>query len=209
MDELISRKYGKLTVIEYAGTHTSPCGTKRNMWRCKCECGKEVIVAANNLKNGSTKSCGCWKYGKIKEHNTTHAGSKDRLYKIWLGMKRRCNSPKDKSYKRYGAKGIKVCDEWNNSYQSFKEWAYANGYDDSAEFHKCTIDRIDNNGDYEPNNCRWVDMNVQANNTSKNHYVELNGVKMSIAEFSRVMNISRNHAWYYINKFDKEIANGR
>lgn len=209
MSDLIGRRFGRLTVVGFERTHATPCGTKRKMWRCKCECGKETVVAENNLKNGSTKSCGCWKHEKLKEHNTLHGDSNDRLYLIWKNMKRRCNSPNDKRYETYGGKGIKVCEEWNDSYQSFKEWAYTNGYDDSAEFQECTLDRIDNEGDYEPSNCRWVDRITQANNTSKNHHVELNGIKMTIAEFARTMNISKNHAWYYIDKFEREVMNGQ
>lgn len=205
MSDFISRQFGRLTVIGFDGIHTTPCGTRKKMWQCKCECGKETVVAENNLKNGTTKSCGCWKRDKLNEHNTVHGGSNDRLYGIWKNTKRRCNSPNDKHYDTYGGRGIKVCEEWNNNYQSFKEWSYANGYDDSAEFQECTLDRIDNNGDYEPSNCRWVDRITQANNTSKNHYVELNGIKMTIAEFARTMNISKNHAWYYIDKFEREV----
>ena len=123
-------------------------------------------------------------------------------------MKRRCNSPKDSHYELYGGRGIKVCDEWNN-YENFKEWAYSNGYDETAKFGNCTIDRIDNDGDYSPENCRWVDRITQANNTSRNRYVEFEGQRLTIAEFARVMNIDKNHAWYYVNKFDKEIENGR
>lgn len=201
--DLISRRFGRLTVIGIEGVHTTPCGTKRRMWRCRCDCGKESVVAENNLKNGSTKSCGCWKANGLRQYNTKHGGSNDRLYGIWKNMKRRCNSKNDKRYDTYGGKGIKVCNEWNDSYQSFKDWAYANGYNDSAEFQECTLDRIDNNGDYEPNNCRWVDKVVQANNTSKNHYIEFNGTKMTIAEFARIMKISKNQAWYYIDKLER------
>lgn len=207
MSDLISRQFGRLTVIEYSGVHITPCGTRRKMWKCRCECGKETVVAGNNLKNGSTKSCGCWKYSKIKEHNTKHGGVHDRLYGIWKNMKRRCISPKDKRYPDYGGKGISVCDDWN-VYENFRKWAYENGYDEKAEYGNCTIDRIDNNGNYEPSNCRWTDRITQANNTSRNHYVELNGQRMTIAEFSRAMNISKNHAWYYLNKFEREVANG-
>lgn len=207
MDDCISRQFGRLTVIDFEGTHTTPCGTKRKMWRCKCECGKETVVAENNLKNGSTKSCGCWKHEKLKEHNTVHGGANDRLYGIWKNMKRRCNSTKDSHYESYGGKGIQVCDEWND-YANFKKWAYENGYDENAEFGDCTIDRIDNNGDYTPSNCRWVNRTAQANNTSKNRYVDFQGKRLTIAEFARVMNIDKNHAWYYVDKFDREVANG-
>ena len=209
MSDLIDRQFGRLTVVGCVGTRKSPCGTKRKLWKCRCECGNEITANTSNLLNGNTRSCGCLRVSRINEYNTVHGGSHDRLYGIWKNMKRRCNSPSDKNYKTYGEKGVEVCEEWSNSYQSFKEWAYANGYDDSAEFQKCTLDRIDNDGNYEPSNCRWVDKLVQANNTSKNHPVELNGIKMTIAEFARVMNISQNHAWYYINKFEKEVSNGQ
>lgn len=209
MDDLTGKRFGLLTVIKNAGTHITSGGSKKKLWLCRCDCGTVKTVRGENLKNGSTKSCGCWKLEKFKEHNTFHGGSNDRLYGIWKNMKRRCNSPNDKRYETYGEKGIKVCKEWSDSYQSFKEWAYANGYDDSAEFQKCTLDRIDNDGDYEPSNCRWVDKITQANNTSKNHHVELNGIKMTIAEFARAMNISKNHAWYYIDKFEREVMNGQ
>jgi len=113
-DDLISRQFGKLTVIEYVGVHTTPCGTRRKMWKCRCECGNETVVAENNLKNGSTKSCGCWKRSMIKEHNTKHGGVHDRLYGIWKSMKYRCNNPNDSHYSAYGGKGIHVCEEWSN-----------------------------------------------------------------------------------------------
>lgn len=205
--DLIDRRFGRLTVIDFEGIHATPCGTRRKMWRCRCECGNESVIAENNLKNGTTKSCGCWKYEKIKERNTLHGGSNDRLYGIWKNMKRRCNSPKDSHYEFYGSRGIKVCEEWSD-YANFKRWAYANGYDDNAEFGDCTLDRIDNDGDYAPFNCRWVNRITQANNTSRNRYVKFQGKRLTIAEFARVMNIDKNHARYYVEKFDKEMANG-
>lgn len=208
MADLIDRQFGRLTVIEYVGLHTTPCGTRRRMWKCRCECGKETIVSENNLKNGSTKSCGCWKQQRIKDYNTVHGGTSDRLYGIWKNMKRRCNSPKDSHYETYGGKGIKVCEEWANSYEAFKKWAYENGYDEDAKTGDCSIDRIDNNGDYEPSNCRWVNRITQANNTSRNRYVEFQGKRLTIAEFAKTMNISKNKAWYYVDKFDREVANG-
>lgn len=207
MSDLIGREFDYLTVIEYVGTHTTPCGTKRKMWKCRCKCGNETIVNTSSLINGTTKSCGCWKLSKIIEHNTKHGGVNDRLYGIWKSMKRRCNSPNDSHYESYGGRGISVCEEWND-YEPFKKWAYENGYDENAAFGNCTLDRIDNNDDYKPSNCRLVDRVTQANNTSRNRYVEFEGQRLTIAEFARVMNINKNHARYYVNKFDKEIENG-
>lgn len=206
--DLTGNRYGRLTVLGYRGVHVTPCGTARRLWECRCECGAIKTVQEINLKNGSTKSCGCWKYSQIKKHNTKHGGVHDRLYGIWKSMRHRCNNPKDSHYSAYGGKGIRVCEEWDD-YKHFKEWAYEHGYDENAEFGECTIDRIDNNGNYEPSNCRFVDRLTQANNTSQNHFVVLNGRKMTIAEFARAMNIDKNHAWYYINKFEREVMDGQ
>ena len=208
MSDLIERHFGRLTVVALDGVHESPCGTKRKMWRCICDCGNETVVSTSNLLNGTTKSCGCWKHEKLREHNTIHNGTHDRLYGIWKNMKHRCNNPKDSRFNVYGKKGVKVCEDWNE-YENFKTWAYSNGYDENAEFGECTLDRIDNDGNYDPSNCRFVDRLTQANNTSQNHFVEFNGYRMTIAEFARVMNIDKNHAWYYINKFERGIANGQ
>lgn len=204
---LIDREFGRLTVIEYVGLHTTPCGTRRRMWKCRCECGKETVVSENNLKNGSTKSCGCWKQQRIKDYNTVHGGASDRLYGIWKNMKRRCNNENDSHFAYYGGKGIKVCDEWND-YSNFRAWALSNGYDENADFGECTIDRIDNDGNYSPANCKWSNRTEQANNTSRNRYVEFQGKRLTIAEFARTMNISKNKAWYYVDKFDREVTNG-
>lgn len=207
--DLIGKRFNRLTVIDRDGTYVAPCGSKRAMWKCLCDCGKIVIASTINLTSGNTKSCGCLKAERIIKFNTTHGGSHDRLYGIWKSIKRRCNSPKDSHYAEYGGKGVSVCKEWSDNYDSFKKWAYENGYNPTAEYGECTIDRIDNNGNYEPTNCRWTNNVVQANNTSRNHHVELNGIKMTIAEFARTMNIDKNHAWYYINKFEKEVSDGQ
>jgi hypothetical protein len=160
--DLTGKKFGRLTVLKYHATIS-----RRAMWECECECGKRSIVRGGHLIAGATKSCGCLgkenaSKAKIKHGDTI--GEHSRLYGVWQNMKNRCNNTNLKGYKDYGGRGITVCDEWLNSYSSFKEWAVANGYDDSAPRGKCTIDRIDNDGNYEPSNCRFVDSFVQVSN---------------------------------------------
>lgn len=143
----------------------------RIKWECKCDCGNTTVVTGSNLISGHTKSCGCLNSKMTSERNKTlklrHNGSNDRLYEVWKGMKARCNNPNNKRYPQYGGNGIKLCKEWNNDYQAFKEWAYSAGYDENAAFGECTIDRIDVNGNYEPNNCRWITNAEQQKNKKK------------------------------------------
>lgn len=207
-ETMIGKRFGRLTVVGREKTYVAPCGTKRAMWKCLCDCGNEIVASTINLTSGNTKSCGCLKTERIVLFNTSHGGTHDRLYGIWKSMKHRCNNPNDSHYGTYGGKGISICDEWND-YKCFKDWAYKHGYDEDAEYGECTLDRIDNDGNYEPSNCRFVNRLIQANNTSKNHIIELNGHKMTIAEFARIMNIDKNHAWYYIDKFEREVENGQ
>lgn len=138
---------------------------------CQCDCGNEKVILASSILNGTTRSCGCLnrEVARNLSHNATHRETKTRLYRVWQGIKRRIYNPHTKKYPIYGGRGIKMCDEWTHSYESFRDWALANGYDPNAKFGVCTIDRIDPNGDYEPSNCRWVDLKVQAQNKRSTH----------------------------------------
>lgn len=162
--DLTGQKYGRLTVIERAGRTAHGEHAK---WVCLCECGNVTTVIGKNLRNGNTTSCGCAhkeQMSQIGKANRTHGKSHTRLHKVWAGMIGRCYNPRKPYYKWYGGRGITVCDEWRNDFQSFYDWAMANGYDPDAPRWDCTIDRIDVDGNYEPSNCRWVTMAEQNKN---------------------------------------------
>lgn len=154
------------------------------MWWCVCDCGKEKSVWSHSLLCGSTRSCGCLQKEVAISRNFKHGRSNTRLCRIFQCMKTRCYNKNFPEYKSYGGKGIRICDEWLNDQAKFYEWAEANGYDDSL-----TIDRIDVCGDYEPDNCRWVDRFVQANNKSTNIRLDFRGETHTMAEWARIMQI--------------------
>lgn len=158
--DLTAMKFGRLTVIEQAGCD----GYGKIMWRCRCDCGNEKITHGRNLLNGSCKSCGCLNLDAKRELSKYHGLSTEerRLYTCWKSMISRCFNPKNKSYQDYGGRGITVCKEWadrKTGFISFLQWAKTNGYAQNL-----SIDRINFNGNYEPQNCRWADWIVQANN---------------------------------------------
>lgn len=180
-DIQIGDVFGKLTVV--ALDKPSKRSIER-MWLCRCECGNMKSANDARLKIGHVKSCGCFMSQRIRETQTTHGQTKTPLYAVWRGIKARCNNPRHKAYARYGGRGITVCEEWNNSFETFKDWAYANGY--SQEL---SIDRIDNDKGYSPDNCRWADVYTQANNMSHNITFCYNGETHTVAEWARILNV--------------------
>lgn len=185
--DLTGEIIGRLLVIEEIKGYKD----KSNVyWKCKCDCGNTTYVLSSNLIGGTTKSCGCLKNEMARERFKTHGDSRPgadlfRLYSIWCGIKQRCNNTHNHAYKYYGGSGISVCKEWEDDYVSFREWSLANGYSDDM-----TIDRIDCNGDYSPENCRWVDMSVQNNNKDNIRRYEYNGESHTITEWSDITGIS-------------------
>jgi len=158
--DIVGKKFGRVSVLKMAGVSSS----HKSLCECKCDCGNTFICLATNLIQGKTESCGCAQAEATSNRSKTHGESHTRLYRVWQGMKERCNSPNHISFSLYGGRGISVCKEWDNSYELFKEWAESTGYDYLAARGECTLDRIDCNGNYEPSNCRWVSMKEQSNN---------------------------------------------
>ena len=194
--DLIGQRFGRLVVIKEEGRDQNG----RVLLQCKCDCGNEVIVRSDSLRNGSCKSCGCLRKELSSERNTTHGHSNEKLYRVWRGMLRRCYDPKYTAYNRYGGRGIEVCEEWRNNYESFRDFMLSQGYDEYGPSYENTIDRIDNNGSYCPENCRVVSMKTQSLNKSNNHYITYNLKKMTVTEAAEKNNLT-NHQVF--NRLDK------
>lgn len=179
-NDLTGQKFGRLTVLKHAGYNESG---HTALWECTCECGKVVTVRGTNLISGSTTSCGCYKHEFLVEYHTTHGDRDTRIYNIWSKMRGRCN---DKTDADYGGRGITVCEEWDKSFEVFRDCAIANGYADHL-----TIDRIDNNGNYCPENCRWTDARQQARNRRSNNVITFNGETHLAIEWDEILGFSR------------------
>lgn len=157
--DITGQRFGKLTAIRYDHKDEE----NKAVWECICDCGNTVFVPGKRLRSGNTISCGCSKVERARLMKFKDGRTKDRLYNVWETMLKRCYNKNCSTYRRYGGRGIAVCEDWHE-YANFREWAYKNGYDENAKRGKCTIDRIDNNGSYCPGNCRWVGMDVQTKN---------------------------------------------
>lgn len=181
--DIKNQQFHMLTVRNYYGKNNQ----NKSLWLCDCECGKSTIVTTADLKRGHVKSCGCLQKLTIRKLKTTHGNSYSRLYTIWESMKQRCYNPNSKEYLRYGGRNIVMCEEWRNNFENFYQWSINNNYSDIL-----TIDRIDNDGNYEPNNCRWSTFISQQNNRSNNHYLVYNNERHTVSEWSRILNIPRH-----------------
>ena len=177
--DITGEKFSRLTVLEYAGVDKF----RLRLWKCRCDCGNEIITAGARLRNGQTKSCGCLQ--KENFNCTKHNMSRTRPYVIWGDMKHRCYYVKDKRYNDYGGRGIKICDRWLHSFENFWE-DMQEGYSDNL-----SIDRINVNGNYEPNNVKWSTCKQQSNNMRSNVVVEFNHIKHTVSEWSTILGIKQ------------------
>lgn len=202
-ESFIGKKKNFLTVI---GLTKLENGHKAFI--CKCDCGKIKQYECTHWNKGIVKSCGCLQKELLSESNRKHGHSGDRLYKVWSSMLNRCYYENKENYRNYGGRGIRVCDEWRYDFSRFYQWAMENGYDYNAEFAKCTLDRIDPDGNYEPDNCRWVDAKTQANNKrpssewKKRKLIswKINGIEKTREEWCKEYGISLPTVLYRINK---------
>lgn len=175
---IVGKRFGRLIALE------KTIFKNRKYWICKCDCGKSTLVTYSDLKRSHTTSCGCYHTERIRSAKT-HGVSRTRIYKIYKGMKQRCYNSNNPNYKDYGLKGVKVCDEWLDDPSAFYEWSIKNGYKPSL-----TIDRIDSNKGYSPNNCRWATRLQQSNNLNTNKVIEFKGESRNLSEWSKITKIN-------------------
>lgn len=176
--DLTGQRFVRLTVLSRNAEKSDL--KKHSYFNCICDCGNTRVVASGDLKNGSSKSCGCITKETTITRNTKHGEGHTNLYEVWCAIKARCCNSTNKAFKNYGGRGITICDEWK-LFVNFKEWALRTGYGKGL-----SIDRIDNDGNYEPHNCRWTTRKVQTNNTRRNNRFEYNGELKTISELADI-----------------------
>lgn len=195
-EDLTGQRFGRLVVQERLPKNDGHV----SWWLCKCDCGNVKQVRGSCLKRGDTKSCGCLSRELASERGKSllrkHGWYGTRLYGIWHNIVDRCSNPKSLAYKHYGGRGIKMCKEWRENPSTFCEWAVANGYADNL-----TIDRIDNNKDYKPSNCRWVTNNAQQVNKRNNVTIEYNGKRQCVAEWARELDLDQSKIYRLVAKY--------
>lgn len=184
--DLTGMKFGRWTVLGYSHTN----GLRALYWTCKCECGTIKEVSGNSLRNNRSKSCGCLSKEVSREvgkkSNKSHGQFGTPLYFVWNSMKQRCNNPNSTSYSDYGKRGISVCDEWSE-FEPFYRWAMLSGYKQGL-----SIDRTDNNGNYHPENCRWVSGKKQCRNRRSNKRFTYNNKNLTLVEWAEITGINRS-----------------
>jgi len=189
-EEMIGKKYGRLTVIRKA-----PKGTKdRVALVCDCECGNQKIIRVGDIRSRKTKSCGCLRIEVTSKRFTKQGDTSKRLYSIWAGMKGRCSNKNIEEYKNYGGRGISVCEEWED-YPTFKSWAISSGYKSYL-----TIERVDVNGNYTSENCTWILSSLQNRNCRNTTRYTIGEENKPLVEWCEIFNVplSRAHKRVYL-----------
>ena len=186
-------RYGRLVVISESCYHVKPSGQRLKKWLCLCDCGNRHIVVGNKLKEGKTKSCGCLRNEVLASGlNKSHGMTNTPTYETWSGMIKRCYNKESNNYTNYGARGISVCEDWLK---------FDNFYRDMGERpDNASIERIDNNGNYEPRNCRWATMKEQSRNTRSNHIIEFKGERKCVSEWAELLGIKVATLWNRLNQ---------
>ena len=194
-NDLTGQRFGRLTVIG-----VDDRGARKTYFICNCDCGKMKSVRSDSLICGAIRSCGCLKHEQDESNldRSTHNLSKTKLYRTWQGMKKRCYDPHDARYDRYGGRGITVCEEWKDDFLAFHDWALNNGYGDGL-----TIDRINNDQGYSPDNCRWASQQEQSRNRGSNIKITIGNATKTLTEWCEIFELDYKTivARYHRNKF--------
>lgn len=193
MIEMVGSRFGRLVVIEKAPGPVS--GDTR--WLCRCDCGATKAVRGHKMRSGRTTSCGCFFRDQLAKRKTTHGATRHgritKEYNSWCDMLKRCTNPSCISYPRYGGRGISICERWAGSFENFLA-------DMGPRPEGTTLDRKDNDGNYEPGNCRWATKLQQARNTRTNRFITWGGVSRTIAEWAELLPVSAATLGQRINK---------
>lgn len=201
-ENLCGKRFGKLIVIQQLDSKQYPRFSGSIIYECQCDCGNTTIVTRSKLIHNHTQSCGCMRKSSAAKLFTTHKQTGSRLFNIFYNMKQRCLNPHAPAYDKYGGRGIKICDEWKNQngFDNFYNWAIQNGYQENL-----SIDRINNDGDYAPDNCRWTTMKTQSNNRSSNTYITFHNQTHTLSEWADIIGIDHSVLSQRINKLGMTI----
>ena len=189
LKDLTGMKFSRLTVIERADDYIKPSGEHVPMWKCKCECGNDCVKNQYNLIEGYTSSCGCIRIENTIKAHKIHGETNSKLYRVWENIKKRCYDPNATGYNHYGGRGISMCDEWKDSYVTFREWALQHGYQFNADRKECTIERINVDGNYCPENCKWANMKEQGNNKRNNRIIKIDELSLTVPQWAERMGV--------------------
>lgn len=191
--DLTGKRFGRLTVVEYAGTNKVGKSSAVT-WHCKCDCGNDTIVMTNHLRTGNTSSCGCF----VRERHTIHGMWDTSIYRTWADIKKRCLNPNNKAYKHYGGRGITICERW----LKFENFLADMGERPDG----LTIERIDNDKGYSPENCRWATYKEQNRNSRRTRMISYFGETRCLSEWAEVLNINRTTLHWRLRKYPPQIA---